>query len=268
MCVFFSYFISVEPAIQKIDTTPAPRKASAGSDNQEEGTKRKGSAGDAEEEEEEGEEGDSSHNTRYKGAKRVKLTKDDQEPSASASATPRKSGPGRPRKSTEAVSADGVKRGRGRPRKSDATTAKPPSAKDEEAAPESSSAKKPKAAARPKAPPPTDENGVPIKRGRGRPRKNVDAAPAEASPSSKGKTVFDGVILNKRRASVDETSGDAQQPAGAEQSGTAGQDDAAEEDIVLAVINGQGAVAVSSQGDSNQGLSFFFVSLFLISTFR
>lgn len=116
------------------------------------------------------------------------------------------------------------KRGRGRPRKSDS---KPPKAKP-----------KPKPAT-----PVVDAEGNPVKRGRGRPKKNVDAT----APPSKGKEVFDGVHLQKRKTDAKEDSGAADANADGE-----GED----EDAVLAAVNGGLGDGASSLGGSNKGWLF------------
>lgn len=123
-----------------------------------------------------------------------------------------------------------VKRGRGRPRKSDVVAPKTP--------------KTPKAASVAK-PPVLDADGNP-KRGRGRPRKSVPET-TDKPPSSKGKQVFDGVLLEKRKSTIDE--------AGATEPEAAAGGEAEEEDAVLAAVqngnNGEGDL--SSLGGSNKG---------------
>ncbi|KAH9475191.1 hypothetical protein JR316_0012302 [Psilocybe cubensis] len=221
----------LEPALKTLGKTQALRKPLESSSPEETSSpKRKSSRL----EEADGE-GDTSlaHNTRFKGTKRVKLTKEDPDPTPiTQTKSPRKKS--KPRKSTD-TAADGTKRSRGRPRKSvDAVG--------------STSPKKSKATPKKKAPlseSAADEAGSSNKRGPGRPRKSAKGAPA---PQSKAKSIFDGVLLEPRRTSAGVPAVQSEEPKQ-----TLETENAVQEDVVLATfINHVENNDASSLGGSNK----------------
>ncbi|PPQ75947.1 hypothetical protein CVT26_005850 [Gymnopilus dilepis] len=166
----------LEPAVKKMEANQSPRKVA--STPAQASPKRKSARI------QEGNESENAnYNTRFKGAKRVKLTKEDKEPSsASRPVTPRK--PGRPRKSTQADEGKLVSA-----RKQGATR---------KAAEGASSTPAKRRAGRPKKSAAADdeeEEEERPKKGRGRPKKGTNGASTSKAPVSKGKEVFAGIIL-------------------------------------------------------------------------
>ncbi|KAJ3507146.1 hypothetical protein NLJ89_g6471 [Agrocybe chaxingu] len=126
-------------------------------------------------------------------------------------------------------SASAPTRGRGRPRKSGGETKKGPKA----------------AASTPKKKATGDEEP---KRGRGRPRKSgpSESAGKSTAPESKsGRQVLVGVVLTKRTLTRVDADADAE-----------GDDEAMEEDAVVAAVNGAMHGDLSSLGGSNKGNHF------------
>jgi len=272
-----SFFFSVvEPAIKQAGQLAEETRAAAIAARPDSPpSKRKSSRLEEQNEEEE------VHNTRFKGTKRVKLSKDESESVDSFKPTPKR---GRPRKSaTEApasetdapATASTTVKKRGRPRKNpedggSASVATKPKAKKAEKATNAASDGAKRARGRPRKSL-VEEDGKEKKeerkkerdgeekpkRGRGRPRKSVNNEPTSSAPPSKsGKPVFDGVLLKKRKSDQHEGSvnGDADADADADAEGV--DEDINEVQAVLAAPNGPTNEDSPSQTESNKGSIF------------
>lgn len=270
-------YASVDAAVSVLQSHNRSQHKPAGSDEASSPSKRKSDRLEEGTNEEGGAEGIDGYNTRYKGVKRVKVKEATPERTSRSPrkvARPRKSitkdahklSKRAPRKSVDgSISTFSVKKGRGRPRKSapeggavigNVSTEKGAGKKAKETADgeakESASTvyrgrgrpRKSDVTTASKAPV-LDVNGNP-KRSRGRPRKSVTTV---KPPLSKGKQVFEGVILEKRKTTPKDQG--AVEP---ELEAIALSEDE-EEDAVLAAINagnldGDGA---SSLAGSNKG---------------
>ncbi|KAF8966092.1 hypothetical protein BDZ97DRAFT_1809470 [Flammula alnicola] len=245
----------LDPAVKTLERRGRTPRKSVGTAQPPSPSKRKSSRLEEDAADQDEDEG---YNTRYKGVKRVKVR---QETPEKQTRTPRKVGRPRkdtgddaeyqakptssPRKSVGTASAGPAKRGRGRPRKSAPEVQSSDAEGGGSGQTQKSVPQAGEAGSKPQADAQADAGTKP-KRGRGRPRKSTNA---DSAPASKGKQVFDGVLLKKRKAGAKNQA--ANGDVGAEDDAD-GEGD--EEDAVLTAVNGNDAQAdgSSSLGGSNK----------------